>query len=80
MLAHSSCAGVLVDYRIKQLRPIPFSGAPAFRFTAVVTVSNVGPATLPRWRMGFSFVNQESLTEVKGVTLPDGVTLPVAGE
>ncbi|CAI5495716.1 unnamed protein product [Closterium sp. Naga37s-1] len=60
--------------------PIPFAGAPAFRFTSKVTLSNVGPRPLRKWALSFGYVNQEAIGEVDGAVVPAGVQLPVAGE
>ncbi|CAI5996226.1 unnamed protein product [Closterium sp. NIES-65] len=75
----AKCPGIIIDYRILSLTPIPFAGAPAFRFTSKVALSNVGPRPLRKWALSFGYVNQEAIGEVDGAVVPAGVQLPVAG-
>ncbi|CAI5522365.1 unnamed protein product [Closterium sp. Naga37s-1] len=79
LTSSAKCPGIIIDYRILSLTPIPFAGAPAFRFTSKVTLSNVGPRPLRKWALSFGYVNQEAIGEVDGAVVPAGVQLPVAG-
>ncbi|CAI6002872.1 unnamed protein product [Closterium sp. NIES-65] len=79
LTSSAKCPGIIIDYRILSLTPIPFAGAPAFRFTCKVTLYNVGPRPLRKWALSFGYVNQEAIGEVDRAVVPAGVQLPVAG-